>query len=404
MHFEPSELARDYLERVDAFIGGRVAPAEARYEQQRRELAAAGTPHAVPGVLEELKAEARARGLWNLFLPHSTEPAHGLSVLDYAPLAERSGWYPQLAPEAMNCSAPDTGNMELLDLFASEAQRERWLAPLLRGDIRSAFAMTEPDVASSDASNIGTSVRIEGDEVVVNGRKWWTTGALDPRTAFYIVMGISDPEAHRSRRHSFVIVPADTPGVSVVRDLSYYGYTDQNGHGEVRFVDVRVPLANLIGEPGAGFAMAQARLGPGRIHHCMRAIGMAERGIALMKERAAERVTFGRPLASQGVVGEWIANARITIEQLRLLVLKTAWLIDQHGASAARTEISAIKVAVPRGVSRILDDAVQLFGGAGVSGDTPLALLWATARAMRIADGPDEVHLRSIARTELEKA
>jgi acyl-CoA dehydrogenase len=404
MDFEPSARAREYIERVDAFIGTRVAPAEARYERQRRELAAAGTPHEVPGVIEELKAEARERGLWNLFLPHSTEPDHGLSVLDYAPLAERSGWYPQLAPEAMNCSAPDTGNMELLDLFANGEQRERWLAPLLRGDIRSAFAMTEPDVASSDASNIGTSVRIEGDEIVVNGRKWWTTGALDPRTAFYIVMGISDPEADRSRRHSFVIVPVDAPGVSVVRDLSYYGYTDQNGHGEVRFVDARVPVANLIGEAGAGFAMAQARLGPGRIHHCMRAIGMAERGIALMKERARERVTFGRTLASQGVVREWIANARLTIEQLRLLVLKTAWLIDRHGASAARTEISAIKVAVPRGVCRILDDAVQIFGGAGVSGDTPLPLLWATARAMRIADGPDEVHLRSIARTELESA
>jgi acyl-CoA dehydrogenase len=404
MDFEPSERSRDYIERVDAFMSSRVVPAEARFEQQRRELAAAGIPHAVPGVLEELKIEARARGLWNLFLPHSTEPPHGLSVLDYAPIAERTGWYPQLAPEAMNCSAPDTGNMELLDLFATDAQRERWLALLLRGEVRSAFAMTEPDVASSDASNIGTSVRIEGDEIVVNGRKWWTTGALDPRLAFYIVMGVSDPEADRSRRHSFVIVPVDTPGVSVVRDLSYFGYTDQNGHGEVRFVDVRVPVENLIGEPGAGFAMAQARLGPGRIHHCMRAIGMAERGIALMKERAGERVTFGIPLASQGVVGEWIANARITVEQLRLLVLKTAWLIDRHGASAARTEISAIKAAVPRGVCRILDDAVQLYGGAGVSGDTPLAFLWATARAMRIADGPDEVHLRSIARSELASA
>jgi acyl-CoA dehydrogenase len=404
MDFEPSKRAQTYLERVDAFIEARVAPSEAIYARQRQELAAAGTPHDVPGVIEELKADARARGLWNLFLPHSTEPAHGLSVLDYAPLAERSGWYPQLAPEAMNCSAPDTGNMELLDLFATDEQRERWLAPLLRGDIRSAFAMTEPDVASSDASNIGTTVRIEGDEVVVNGRKWWTTGALDPRTAFYIVMGVSDPEGDRSRRHSFVIVPVDSPGVSVVRDLSYYGYTDQNGHGEVRFVDVRVPIANLIGEPGGGFAMAQARLGPGRIHHCMRAIGMAERGISLMKERAGERVTFGRSLASQGVVREWIANARITIEQLRLLVLKTAWLIDRHGARAARTEISAIKAAVPRGVCRILDDAVQIFGGAGVSADTPLPLLWATARAMRIADGPDEVHLRAIARTELENA
>ena len=404
MDFNPSERAADYLERVTAFVEDQVAPAEERFEQQRRDLAAAGMPHGVPGVLEELKVEAQARGLWNLFLPHSSEPAHGLSVLEYAPLAERSGWYPQLAPEAMNCSAPDTGNMELLDLFATDAQRKAWLEPLLRGEIRSAFAMTEPDVASSDATNIATTVRVEGDEVIINGRKWWTTGALDPRTAFFVVMGVSDFEAARSRRHSFVIVPADAPGVSVVRDLSYYGYTDQNGHGEVRLDDVRVPVENLIGEPGAGFAMAQARLGPGRVHHCMRAIGMAERGIALMKERARERVTFGRPLASQGVVGEWIANARITVEQLRLLVLKTAWLIDEQGASAARTEISAIKAAVPRGVCRILDDAVQLYGGAGVSGDTPLAFLWATARSMRIADGPDEVHLRSIARAELADA
>jgi acyl-CoA dehydrogenase len=403
MDFGVSERARTYVERVDAFVGGRIAAAEGPYEQQRRDLAAAGTPHAVPGLIEELKQEARERGLWNLFLPHSTDPQHGLSVLDYAPLAERSGWYPQLAPEAMNCSAPDTGNMELLDLFASEAQREQWLAPLLNGEIRSAFAMTEPDVASSDASNIATTIGLEGDEVVVNGRKWWTTGALDPRTAFYIVMGVSAPDAERSKRHSFVIVPADHPGVSVVRDLSYFGFTDQNGHGEVRFVDVRVPRENLIGEPGAGAAMAQARLGPGRIHHCMRAIGMAERGIALAKQRAAERVTFGRSLASQGVVREWIANARITIEQLRLLVLKTAWLIDNHGVGAARTETSAIKVAVPRGVCRILDDAIQIHGGAGVSADTPLALLWATARAMRIADGPDEVHLRSVARTEMER-
>ncbi|AIY47997.1 acyl-CoA dehydrogenase family protein [Mycolicibacterium fortuitum] len=404
MDFEPSDRAQEYLERVNAFIDCRVAPAESRYEQQRRDLAAAGTPHEVPGIIEGLKAEARARGLWNLFLPTSTEPAHGLSVLDYAPLAERTGWYPQLAPEAMNCSAPDTGNMELLNLFATEDQRERWLNPLLRGAIRSAFAMTEPDVASSDAGNIATTIRIEGDEIVINGRKWWTTGALDPRTAFYIVMGISDPEADRSSRHSFAIVPVGTPGVSVVRDLSYYGFTDQNGHGEVRFVDVRVPRTNLIGAPGTGFAMAQARLGPGRVHHCMRAIGMAERGISLMKQRAAERVTFGQPLASQGVIREWIADARITTEQLRLLVLKTAWLIDRHGAGAARTEIAAIKVAVPRGVCRILDDAVQIFGGAGVTADTPLASLWAAARTMRIADGPDEVHLRSIARAELERA
>lgn len=401
MDFEPSALARDYLGRVDAFIADHVIPAEPRYEHQRQELVAADIPHAVPAVIEELKAQARAGGLWNLFLPGSTDPEHGLSLLDYAPLAERTGWYPHLAPEAMNCSAPDTGNIELLRLFASEQQRECWLNPLLRGEIRSTFAMTEPSVASSDAGNIATSIRLDGDEIVVNGRKWWTTGALDPRMAFYIVMGISNPEADRSARHSFVIVPAGTPGVSVERDLSYYGFTDPYGHGEVAFTDVRVPRESLIGSPGAGFAMSQARLGPGRIHHCMRAIGMAERGIALMKARAADRVAFGRPLADQGVVREWIANARITIEQLRLLVLKTAWLIDRHGGSGARTEIAAIKVAVPRGVCQILDDAVQIFGAAGVSADTPLAQLWAAARTMRIADGPDEVHLRSIARAEL---
>lgn len=401
MDFAPTEHAQAYLDRVEAFIGAKVAPAEARYSLQRRELAAAGEPHGVPSVVEELKADAKGRGLWNLFLPRSADPAHGLSVLDYAPIAERSGWYPHLAPEAMNCSAPDSGNMEVLELFGSESQREQWLDPLLRGEIRSAFAMTEPDVASSDATNIRTSLRVEGDEVVVNGRKWWTTGALDPRTAFFIVMGVSDSNAEAFRQQSFVIVPADAPGVTVARDLSYYGYTDHSGHGEVVFSDVRVGIDSVIGELGGGFAMAQARLGPGRIHHCMRAIGMAERAISLMKVRAKERVAFGRPLGQHGVVGEWIANARITVEQLRLLVLKTAWLIDRHGARAARSEIAAIKVAVPRGVCRIIDDAIQLYGGAGVSGDTPLASLWAAARTMRLADGPDEVHLRSIARVEL---
>ena len=292
--------------------------------------------------------------------------------------------------------------MEVLHLFGSAAQKQQWLTPLLNGEIRSGFAMTEPDVASSDARNIGTSINRDGNDYVINGRKWWTTGAMDPRCQILILMGVTDPEAESYRRQSMILVPMDTPGVSIVRNLTVFGYEDQHGHAEVLFENVRVPISNLIGEQGSGFEIAQARLGPGRIHHCMRSIGMAERALSLMVARSAERTTFGKALAQQGVVQEWIANARIDIEQARLLVLKTAWLIDNGGPKAARKEIAAIKVAVPRMAERIIDHAIQTHGGAGVSQDTPLAAMYAGIRTLRIADGPDEVHLRDIARLELK--
>jgi acyl-CoA dehydrogenase len=351
--------------------------------------------------VEELKAAARARGLWNLFLPDTDEPAHGLTVLDYASVAERTGWYPDLLPEVLNCSAPDSGNIELLHMFGSPEQKSQWLKPLLAGDIRSAFAMTEPDVASSDATNIQTSIVRDGATYVINGRKWWITGASDPRCQVLIVMGVTNPEAPSYAQQSFVLVPRDTPGVELARSLTAYGYTHQPGHAELTFNNVRVPVTNLIGEPGSGFALAQARLGPGRIHHCMRAIGMAEHALALMSGRAKERVAFGRPLAQQGVVQQWVAEARIAIEQARLLVLKTAWLIQNGGPDAARSEIAAIKASVPRTVCDVIDHAIQLHGAAGVGPDTTLAELWVHARTMRLADGPDEVHLRSVARVEL---
>ena len=308
MDFEPSARAVEYLERLQDFMDARVYPAEPVYAEQRVALAAAGRPHELPSVVEELKAEARSRGLWNLFLPDSADPRHGLSVLDYAPLAELTGRSPEIAPEALNCAAPDTGNMEVLHLFGTPVQKERWLAPLLDGEIRSAFAMTEPDVASSDATNIATRIERDGDEYVVNGRKWWTTGSADPRCRILIVMGKTDPDADPHHQQSMVLVPMDTPGVEVVRSLPVFGYHDQHGHGELRFTDVRVPVSNLIGTEGSGFAIAQARLGPGRIHHCMRSIGVAERALDLMCERALSRVAFGKPLAGQGVVREWIAR------------------------------------------------------------------------------------------------
>jgi acyl-CoA dehydrogenase len=397
VNFHPSSASAEITAKAQRFIASRVAPAEAVHAEQRRAAIAAADPHAVPPVIELLKEEARRHGLWNLFLPAES----GLTTVDYAPIAEATGWYPEIAPEVFNCSAPDTGNMELLHMFGSEEQRRLYLEPLLAGNTRSAFAMTEPDVASSDASNIQTSIDIDPDGITVNGRKWWITGALDPRCSFFLVMGLSDPEADGFRRQSFVIVPRDAPGVTVERDLDFYGYHDAGGHGEIIFKDVRVPRSHLLGEPGGGFEMAQARLGPGRIHHCMRAIGMAERAITLMKERARQRVAFGEPLAKNAVVREWVAEARISIEQLRLLVMKCAWIIDDAGASAARGEIAAIKVAVPRGVAAIIDDAIQLHGAMGVSTDTPLARLWAIARTMRFGDGPDQVHLRTLGRNEL---
>jgi acyl-CoA dehydrogenase len=402
MDFTLSTKTSEYAAKLQAFMDAEVFPAEAVYEQQRHELAAAGKPHALPAVVEELKSKAKALGLWNLFLPHSENPHHGLTVTEYATLAEITGWSPEIAPEAINCAAPDTGNMELLDMFGTDEQKKRWLEPLLEGRIRSGFAMTEPDVASSDARNIRTQIVKDGDHYVINGTKWWTTGAMDERCQILIVMGKTNPQAPDHQQQSMVLVPMDTPGVKVVRNLTVLGYVDQHGHAEVTFTDVRVPVANLIGAEGEGFALAQARLGPGRVHHCMRAIGMAERALSLMIARTISREAFGKSLAQQGVIQEWIASARIEIEQARLLVLKTAWMIDNVGAKGARKEIAAIKVAVPAMAERIIDHAIQSFGGAGVSQDTPLASMYAGVRALRIVDGPDEVHIRDIARLEIK--
>ncbi len=396
MDFALSPAAEEYLGRLQAFMDEEIYPAEPVYAGWLREQPP-GT-HAYPPVLEELKQKARSRGLWNLFLPGE---GHPLTVLDYASLAELTGRSVELAPEAINCAAPDTGNMEVLHLFGTPEQKERWLEPLLDGAIRSAFAMTEPAVASSDATNISTEIVKDGNEYVINGRKWWTSGAGGERCQIFILMGKTDPSAAPHRQQSMVLVPRDTPGVTVVRDLLVYGYNDRESHSEVLFENVRVPESNIIASPGDGFMIAQARLGPGRIHHCMRVIGMAERAIDLMVERAGSRVAFGIPLAEQGVVQQQIAESRLEIEQARLLVLKAAWLIDNVGSKGARTEIAAIKVAAPRAALNVLDRAIQLHGGAGVSQDFPLAAMWAHARTLRLADGPDEVHLRTIARREL---
>ncbi|GAA0590345.1 acyl-CoA dehydrogenase family protein [Actinomadura livida] len=403
MDFGLSERAQDHLGRLQEFMDSHVYPAEPVYEAQRAELRAAGREHHLPQIVEDLKIEARKRGLWNLFLPDSEDPAHGLSVTDYASLAEVTGRSPELAPEATNCAAPDTGNMEVLHLFGTPEQKERWLKPLLNGEIRSAFAMTEPEVASSDARNISTRIERDGDHYVINGRKWWITGTADPRCKVMIVMGKTDPDGHPYRQQSMVLVPVDAPGVEIVRPLPVFGYQDQHGHCEITFTDVRVPVENLVGEEGGGFAIAQARLGPGRIHHCMRALGAAERALELMCRRALSREAFGGPIARQGVVREQIAESRMAIEQARLLTLKTAWLIDKHGVQAARSEVAAIKVIAPRVALEVVDRAIQVHGGAGVSGDTPLAAMWAGLRTLRLADGPDEVHVRSVARAELGK-
>ncbi|CAM5544282.1 Acyl-CoA dehydrogenase OS=Streptomyces alboniger OX=132473 GN=CP975_06775 PE=3 SV=1 [Streptomyces alboniger] len=401
MDFAYDARTEELRGRLLAFMDEHVYPAEAVAEEQRALLA---SPWDTPAVVEELKAEARGRGLWNLFLPDAEHGA-GLTNLQYAPLAEITGRSPQLAPTALNCAAPDTGNMEVLAQFGSDEQRKRWLEPLLAGEIRSAFAMTEPEVASSDATNITTRIERDGDSYVITGRKWYISGAMNPDCKVFIVMGKTDPDGPDIRRQqSMVLVPRDTPGVEVRRAMRVYGYEDHHhgGHAEVVFDRARVPVSHLIGEEGGGFAIAQARLGPGRIHHCMRLIGMAERAIRLMCERAVARTAFGKPLASQGVVQEWIADARVTVEQLRLLVLKTAWLMDTVGNRGAHTEIQSIKIATPRAVVGILDQAVQLHGAGGVSQDFPLAELWAAARTLRLADGPDEVHQRSLARRELK--
>ncbi len=399
MDFALSPAARDLQGRVLDFMDSHIYRAEATFAG---ELAQAASPHDHPPVMAELKVRAREAGLWNLFLPHKTEWTEGLSNLDYAPLAEIMGRSP-IAPEVFNCSAPDTGNMEILTMFGTTEQKEQWLHPLLEGEIRSCFSMTEPDVASSDASNISTRIARDGDSYVVDGRKWWTSGAMDPRCKVAIVMGKTDPGAAPHRQQSMILVPLDTAGVSIERNLTVYGYVDQEGHAEIHYDQVRVPASNLLGEEGGGFGIAQARLGPGRIHHCMRTIGMAERALELLCKRALERAPFGVPLSEQGVVQTWIADARIKLDQARLYTMYTAWLMDTQGNKAAHNEISGIKVAVMDAATEIIDRAVQVHGAKGVSQDTPLARMWVGARSLHFADGPDEVHRRGIARRELRR-
>ncbi|MER5904424.1 MULTISPECIES: acyl-CoA dehydrogenase family protein [Streptomyces] len=398
MDFGLSPRTDELRTRLAAFMEEYVVPAEAVYERQ---LAEADNPHELPPVMRELKEKARAESLWNLFLAHG-EWGAGLTNLEYAPLAELAG-RSVIGPEVFNCSAPDTGNMELLALFGTPEQQDRWLRPLLAAEIRSCFAMTEPEVASSDARNIRTRITRDGDAYVVNGHKWYTSGILDPDCRLIILMGVTDPDAPSYRQQSMLLIPRDTPGITVLRDLPMFGYTDRCGHGDVLFEDVRVPVSSLLGGEGEGFALAQGRLGPGRMHYAMRAVGFAERALELMCRRTLTRTAFGGTLAEQGVVREWIARSRIEIEQLRLLVLKSAWLMDTSGNSAARTEVAAIKVAALEVAHRVVDRAVQAHGAAGVSDDTVLARLYAITRALRIADGPDEVHLRTVARRELAK-
>ncbi|TCP50105.1 acyl-CoA dehydrogenase [Tamaricihabitans halophyticus] len=400
MDFAYDARTEQLREQLTDFLETTIYPAEPVFHEQ---LANRADPWAVPPIVDELKAAARERGLWNFFLPG--EHGAGLTNLQYAPLAELTGRSPELAPVALNCAAPDTGNMEVLAMFGTEQQRKQWLRPLLDGEIRSAFAMTEPDVASSDATNIETRIERDGDEYVINGRKWYISGAMNPNCRIMIVMGKSDPDADTHRQQSMVLVPRDTPGVHIKRGMQLFGFDDSShgGHAEVEFRDVRVPADNLLSEEGSGFAIAQARLGPGRIHHCMRLIGMAERALELLCRRTTQRVAFGKPIAEQGVVQDWIAEARVRIEQVRLLVLKTAWLMDTVGNRGAHTEIQSIKITTPSTVEWIIDKAIQAHGAGGFSQDFPLAGLWAQARMLRMADGPDEVHKRSLARRELKK-
>ncbi len=392
-----SVKGQDYHDRLTDFMTEFVFPAEDSYDAYR--LTAGPDDHTVPPVVEELKRKARERGLWNLFLPSES----GLTNLEYAPLAELSGWSMELAPEALNCAAPDTGNMETLHLFANAGQRKQWLEPLLSGEIRSAFAMTEPAVASSDARNIQTTMLRDGDEYVINGRKWWISGAADPRCKLLIVMGRTNPDAASHQQQSMILVPIDTPGVTVLRSLPVFGWQDQHGHCEITFDNVRVPADNLLDEEGSGFAIAQARLGPGRIHHCMRAIGVAERALALMVDRVQTRIAFGKPLAEQGVVQQQVAQSRNEIDQTRLLCHKAAWTIDQHGnkSKSARQLVAQIKAVAPQMACDVIDRAIQVHGAAGICDDTPLARMYGWHRAMRLFDGPDEVHMRTIARAEL---
>ncbi|MCA0155618.1 acyl-CoA dehydrogenase family protein [Tsukamurella sp. M9C] len=402
MDFAYDAKTTELIGQVNDFMDSHVYPAEETFHQQLGALENRWAWDSAP-VLHELRAEARSRGFWNFFLPG--ENGAGLTNLQYAPLAEISGRSLHLAPAVFNCAAPDTGNMEVLNEFGTAAQKEQWLTPLLNGEIRSAFAMTEPDVASSDATNIGLSIVRDGDDYVINGRKWWITGAMNPNCKIFIVMGKTAPDAERHRQQSQILVPRDTPGLEVLRGMEVFGYDDHShgGHAEMRFTDVRVPAANLIGEEGDGFAIAQARLGPGRIHHCMRSIGVAERAVELMCDRVAGRTAFGKPLSEQGVIRDWIAESRVRIEQLRLLVLKTAWLMDTVGNRGAHTEIQAIKIATPQTVQWILDKAIQAHGAGGLSQDFPLAEYYAGIRTLRFADGPDEVHKNSLARAELKR-
>ncbi len=401
MDFEFSNRCKELRERLLAFMDDHIYPSESVYEEQLRQ---SGQPHFHPPVMEELKERARNHGLWNLFLPHGAPNglAPGLSNLDYAPLAEIMG-RSHIASEACNCAAPDTGNMEVLTLFGSPEQKERWLIPLLEGEIRSAFVMTEPEVASSDATNIELRIERDGDDYVLNGRKWWASGAMRDRAKIMIVMGKTDPDGPLFKQQSMILVEPDTPGVNIIRNLPVFGYVDQESHAEIVFEDARAPAANLIAGEGDGFLIAQARLGPGRIHHCMRTIGAAERALELMCQRASQRVTFGQPLAERANIQDWIAESRIEINMARLLTLNAAWLMDTVGNKHARTEIAAIKVAAPNVALKVIDRAIQVFGGGGVSDDFPLATMYAHLRTLRLADGPDEVHKRSIARHELRR-
>ena len=399
MDFELSEKGQDFYNRVRQFMKDEIEPVEAEY---MRELRSLDNPWVVLPVIEELKAKAKSQGLWNMFLPKSDLGA-GLSNADYAAIAEQTG-RSYIAPEIFNCNAPDTGNMEVLYYYGSEEQQERWLKPLLAGEIRSAFCMTEPDVASSDATNMSATAEVEGDEVVLNGRKWWSTGIGHPNCEVLIFMGLTDPEANRHQRHSMVVVPKDTPGVKVERMLTVFGdYDAPSGHGEVSFNNVRLPKSAIIKGPGTGFEIAQGRLGPGRVHHCMRAIGAAERALEIMIRRAQSREAFGKPLAKLGGNPDIIARARMNIEQARLLTLKTAWLLDTKGIGGALSEVSQIKAAIPEMLCTIVDQAIQMHGGGGVSDDHELATMYGHARSLRLADGPDEVHRAMVARLELAK-